>query len=469
MRQQTNHNVSKTVTLVTTSLTQFLAPIMGSAVAIAMPSIGTQFKMEAVQIGWVSNVYMLAAAILLIPIGRLADIYGRKKIFAWGIWVFAIASILCGISSSFIMLLVSRIILGIGSAMMFGTSVAILTSVFPPQERGRALGINTGAVYLGLSLGPFLGGALTENFTWRSVFFMSAFLALVVGVLVFWKLKSEWAEGRGEKFDLTGSIIYSVSLFLLLYGFSELPHVIGAVLVLGVVGLAVFIRRALKSANPILDIKMIMNNRVFSLSCLTTFFNYSSTFAVTLLLSLYLQYNKGFSPFLAGLILIAQSVVQTIFAPIAGRLSDRILPQKVAAFGMGISTIGTALLIFFTDTTPLWFIILALMILGLGYGFFSTSNTNAVMSSVEKRYLSVAAGTQSTTRHGGMVFSVGTVMILFSIYIGDVQITPEYYSAFLMSQKVTFIIFAILCFAGIFTQLAARTVKTGVKDLAANP
>ncbi len=459
---------SKTVTLVTTSISQFLAPVMGSSVAVALPSIGPEFKMEAVQLGWVSNVYMLSAAILLIPIGRLADIYGRKKIFAWGIWLFAIAAILCGISNSFIMLIISRIILGIGSAMMFGTSIAILTAVFPPQERGRALGINTGAVYLGLSLGPFLGGALTEHFTWRSVFFMSAILALVVGVLVFLKLKTEWAEARGEKFDLAGSAIFSISLLLLLYGFSELPHPTGAVMFLGLAGLTIFVRRALKQPHPILDIRMILTNRVFSLSCLTTFFNYSSTFAVTLLMSLYLQYNKGYSPFLAGLILISQSIVQTVFAPISGRLSDKTLPQKVAASGMGISTVGIIFLIFLTDGTPLWFIIVALVLLGLGFGLFSTANTNAVMTAVEKRYLSVAAGTQSTTRHGGMVFSVGIVMILFAVFIGDAQITPEHYPAFLMSQKVTFIIFAVLCFTGVFTQLAARKIKAEVKDLAAN-
>lgn len=461
MPDRENSESSKTATLIITSISQFLAPIMGSAVAIALPSLGTEFKMEAAQMGWVSNAYMLAAAVLLIPIGRMADIYGRKKVFTSGIWLFTIASILCGISNSANMLIISRVLLGIGSAMTFGTSIAILTSVFPPKERGGALGICTGAVYLGLSLGPFLGGILTEHFTWRSVFYMSALLALIVGILTFWKLKGEWAEARGEKFDLIGSLHFSISLFLILYGFSELPSIIGAaLLILGIISMVLFIRRSLKSAHPVLNIGLIRDNRVFSLSCVATFINYSSTFAVTFLLSLYLQYNKGFSPLTSGFILISQSVVQTIFAPIAGRLSDRIMPQKVAAFGMALACIGLLLLVFLTDTTSLWFIIISLVILGLGYGFFSTPNTNAIMTSVEKRFLTVAAGTQSTMRHGGMVFSIGIAMILFSFHnINDVQITPQYYSAFLMSQRMAFIIFTVLGCLSVFVQLAATKEK----------
>jgi EmrB/QacA subfamily drug resistance transporter len=458
MPAQTNTEASKTATLAITSISQFLAPIMGSAVTVALPSMGVDFRMEAVHMGWVSNAYMLAAAVLLIPIGRIADIYGRKKVFAYGIWLFAAASILCGISNSTSMLIASRVLLGIGSAMTFGTSLAILTSVFPPKERGRAIGINVGAVYLGLSLGPFIGGVLTEHLTWRSVFYMSALLALIVGILTLWKLKGEWAEARGEKFDLTGSINFSVSLLLALYGFAELPETLGVVLlVLGIIGMVVFVRRALKTPHPVLNIGLIRDNRAFTLSCIATFVNYSSTFAVTFLLSLYLQYNKGFSPFVAGLILISQSVVMTVFAPIAGRLSDKIMPQKLAAGGMAISCVGLLLLVFLSDTSDLWFIILGLVVLGLGYGFFSTPNTNAVMGSVEKRFLTVAAGTQATMRHSGMVFSVGIVMVLFAIYnIKGVQITPQYYTEFLMSQKVTYIIFAVLCFLSVFIQLAAR-------------
>lgn len=457
---QPNSEASKAATLIITSISQFLAPVMGSAVNIALPSIGAEFKMEAVLMGWVSNVYLLSAAVLLIPIGRIADIYGRKKVFACGIWLFAMASILCGFSNSTVMLIASRVIQGLGSAMVFGTSVAILTSVFPPQERGRALGINVASVYLGLSLGPFIGGVMTQVFTWRSNFFLSAFLALIVGILTFWKLKGEWAEARGEKFDFLGSVNFIVALFLVLYGFSELPKTIGYLLLaVGIIGMIVFFRQAAKSPYPILNIELIRSNRIFALSCVATFVNYSATFAVTILLSLYLQYNKGFSPFTAGLMLIAQSVVQTISAPIAGRLSDKILPQKVAAFGMGICCIGLALLVFLTDTTDLWFIILATAVLGLGFGFFSTPNTNAVMNSVEKRFLTVAAGTLATMRHSGMVFSVGIVMILFTVFIGDVQITPEYYSSFLLSQKVALIVFAVLCFISVFVQLVAREDK----------
>ena len=455
-----SNGASKRVTLIIASTASFIGPFMFSGVNIALPTVGKEFAVEAVLLGWVANATILASAVVLLPAGRLADIYGRKKIFLYGMLLFAIASFLCAISHSTISLIVYRVIQGIGGGMTFGTSVAIVTSVFPADERGRALGINVAAVYLGLSLGPFIAGVLTQYLGWRSIFFLGSFLCLAVVGLVFWRLKGEWAEARGEKFDVVGSIVFSISLLMMMYGFTVLPTIRGFLLVLlGVLGMLAFVRWEAKTASPVLNVGLFRKNTIFVFSNLAALVNYSATFAVTFLLSLYLQYTKGFPPQTAGLILIAQPAVMAIVAPVAGRVSDRIEPRIIASVGMAFTCVALLFFVFLTEETALGFIIGSLVIFGLGAGFFSSPNTNAIMGSVAKKYLGVASGMVGTMRTSGMALSMGIVMIFFSIYIGKAQITPEYYPAFLTSVKVSFVIFTALCFGGIFAQLAGIKIS----------
>jgi len=197
-----NSDVSKKVVVFVAAIGSFVTAFMSSSVNIALPSIGAEFMMNAILLSWVATAYLLATAVFLIPFGRMADIIGRKRIYLYGFFVFTAASAFCGISNSVVMLILFRALQGIGSAMIFGTGTAILTSVFSAGERGKALGINVAVTYLGLSLGPSLGGVLTQNFGWRSIFLVNAPLELVVIILVLWKLKSEWADAVGEKFDL---------------------------------------------------------------------------------------------------------------------------------------------------------------------------------------------------------------------------------------------------------------------------
>jgi len=451
---------SRRAALLVTTVGTFLTPFMGSSIAIALPSIGHDLAMDAILLGWVATAYILAAAMFLVPIGRIADIYGRKKIFTYGMLTYTIASLLSAISTSAAMLISCRVLQGIGGAMIFSTGVAILTSVFPPEQRGRVLGINAAAVYTGLSVGPFVGGLLTQYLGWRSIFWINVPLGLLIIALVFWKLKGEWAEARGEKFDIVGSIIYSLMLIAMMYGFTMLPELPGAVLILaGALGIVAFVKWENRVEHPILHINLFRNNRVFALSNLAALINYSATFAVGFLLSLYLQYIKGLTPQNAGLVLVASPVVQAIFSPFAGRLSDKIEPRIVSSAGMGLAVIGLIFFIFLDKTTSLWFIIAGLIILGLGFALFTSPNTNAVMSSVEKRFYGVASATLATMRQLGMMFSMGMVMLIFAMYLGRVQITPEYYSAFLSSVNTAFIIFAVLCFGGIFASLARGKIR----------
>jgi len=449
-----NSDVNNRAVLLIAALSPFLTTFMASSINIALPSIGSEFQMNAVFLGWVATAYILASATCLLPFGRLADIYGRKRFLTYGIFTFTIASLLLAFAPSATVLIALRVLQGIGGAMIFTTGIAILTSVFPTEERGKALGINAAATYLGLSLGPVLGGLLTQHFGWQSIFLVVTPLGATIIALIFTKLKGEWAEARGEKFDLTGSVIYGLALTGIIYGFSQLPAKLGMWLtILGASGIFAFVQREAKAGSPLLDINLFKKNRVFAFSNLAVLLNYSAAYAVSFLLSLYLQYIKGLSPQSAGLTLVAMPAVQAGFSPVAGRLSDRIEPRILASVGMGLITIGLSLFIFLGEKTSLGFIIASLILIGFGFGFFASPNTNAIMSSVNQRFYGVASATLATMRQVGMSFSMGIAMLLFAIYIGRVEITPEYYPLFLSSTKIAFIIFTALCCGGIFASL----------------
>jgi len=460
MDDPVDNGTGKRMVLLVATMASFLFPFMGSAVNIALPSLGRELSLDAVTLGWIATAYLLSSAALLVPFGRIADIYGRKKIFTCGIVIFTFASFLSGMASSAAMLISFRVLQGIGASMLAGTGVALLTSVFPANERGKVLGINVAAVYIGLSLGPVLGGILTQHLGWRSIFFINVPLGLVVIGVVLWKLKGEWTGAKGEKFDSVGSVIYSLALVALVYGFTLLPAMLGVWLIVGgVIGLSAFIRWEIRVKSPVLDISLFRNSRAFTFSNLAALINYSATFAVSFLISLYLQYVKGFNPESAGLILVAMPAIQAIFSPLAGRLSDRIEPRIIASAGMALTTVGLAVFIFLNEKTPLELIIGNLTLMGFGFALFSSPNTNAVMSSAPKTAYGVASAMVATMRQIGMVFSMGVAMLMFALYIGRVQITPEYYPLFQESMKTAFFIFAILSFGGIFASLTRGKVR----------
>ena len=447
--------VNKRIVLAVAALSTFLVGFTGSSINIALPSIGRELKMDAVLLGWVATSYILASATLLLPFGRLADIRGRKRIFIYGIITYTIASLLLSFVPSASALISLRVVQGVGSAMIFSTGIAIVTSVFPAGERGKALGITAAMTYLGLSLGPVLGGILTQYFGWRSIFLAMVPLGATTVALLLAKVKGEWAEAKGEKFDFIGTTSYSLSLIAIIYGFSLLPASLGIWLTAaGAAGIFAFVRQEVKIAHPLLDINLFRKNRVFAFSNLAQLFSYSAAFAVGFLMSLYLQYIKGLSPQHAGLILVVMPAVQAGFSPFAGRLSDRIEPRILASTGMGLITVGLALFTSLNEGTTLGFIMGSLITIGLGFGFFASPNTNAIMSSVRERRYGVASAILATMRQIGMMFSMGIAMLLFSLYIGRVEITAPYYPLFLKSTRIAFTIFTALCSAGIAASLA---------------
>lgn len=449
--------VNKKIILAIATTTAFILPFLVAAVNVALPTMGREFNMEAVVMSWVSTAYFLAIAIVQVPFGRLSDIFGRRRLFILGLSIAAFGSFLGAFANSTAMLLSSRVLQGLGSGMTFNNSVAILTSVFPGKERAKALGISQSGTYLGLSLGPLFGGFLTEHLGWQSIFYLSGVAGVLLVILVFIGLKAEWREAKGEKFDVTGSIVYVIGVALFMYGFSSLPSLTGYILFpIGFIALVFFVRWESRVKNPVFNLSLFRKNRVFIFSNIAALITYIATFAINYLLSLYLQYIKGFSPQESGLILIAASVLMTAFTILSGFIAQRIESRLLATFGMALDLAATMMLIFLSETTSLWYVILALAIYGMGIGLFVSPNTNAIMGSVENKVLGVASGTLGTMRTAGMMLSMGITMILFSVYIGQAEIIPAYYPQFLTSVRAGFIIFSAFGLAGVISQIAAR-------------
>jgi EmrB/QacA subfamily drug resistance transporter len=447
------------ILLLATTLSSFLTPFMGSAVNVALPIMARELSMTALSLSWVASSFILAAAITLVPLGRLADIYGRKKIFLYGAIIFTVASFLCTWSPNQTFLILVRAIQGIGGAMIFSTGTAMLISAYPPNERGRILGINIAAVYIGLTIGPFIGGLLTEHLGWRYIFLFTAVLGIMVIFFIAFIVKEEWVGAKGESFDITGSMLYAVSLFAIMYGFSQLPALrAGGLIGIGVICLVFFVRQQLKNPYPLLDIRLFLNNKVFAFSNLAALINYSATFAVTLLLRLYLQHIKVLTPSQAGLILIAEPLVQALFSPLAGRLSDRFEPRIIASLGMALNVIGLVPLIFIQGDTSIHYIVLCLIVLGVGFAFFSSPNVNATMSAVENKFYGVASATLSTMRLTGQMFSMGITMLVFALLLGNQPIAEAGHPLLLKSMQVIFFVLTIICCGGIFASLARGKV-----------
>ncbi|MEJ2718471.1 MAG: MFS transporter [Deltaproteobacteria bacterium] len=419
-----NDASTKRSVLYVATLTSFLAPFMGSATNVALPSIQKDFHLDAIILAWIATSYLLSSAVFLVPLGKAADIYGRKKMYVYGLYVITISSFLSATSINPYMLLASRVLQGIGSGMTFATGMAIITSVFPPLERGRAIGITVGAVCAR-------------------------------------KLTGEWADARGEELDIVGSVLYGVGILLIMVGFSIVPSVKSVwAIVSGVAFIGCFAWWELRATSPVFNLELFTHNRTFAFSSLAALINYSATFAITFLLSLYLQYIKGLSPETAGMVLVAQPIMMAGFSPLAGKLSDRIEPQKVASLGMGIIAVGLLIMSFLSRQTSLVLIVLDLLMLGFGFALFSSPNMNAIMSSVQRKFYGIAAGSVASMRLLGQMFSMGIATVVFSIYLGPVPITPKLYTPFVKSLNTAFIIFTVLCAAGIFASLARGKLGT---------
>lgn len=443
--------ISRTATLLVVCVAHFLMPFMMSAVGVALPAIGREFAATAMQLGLIETTYVLSSSIFLLAMGRLGDIHGRRRIFVYGVVVFTVG---CGFLSqawSIESLLAFRFLQGIGGSMVMATTIAIVVAVFPPEERGKALGIAVASVYAGISCGPFLGGILVSAWGWRSIFYLSVPLGVLTFLVASLRLRGEWADARGEPFDWLGGGVYAGAILLLIAGASNLNQGVWAfgAMLAGISGIVLFLYVESRTTYPLLNMVLLRDNRVFALSNLAALLNYAATFGVTFFFSLYLQYVKGLTPRQAGLLLIAQPLLQTVLSPLCGRLADRLPAARVATIGMALCALGLGLAATVDATTSLASIVSLLALLGTGFAFFSSPNTSVIMGSVEPRYLGVASSLGASMRTLGMMGSMMVITVIFSIYMAGEAVTISTLPQFLRSMRLALWIFCGLCILGI--------------------
>lgn len=438
--------------LILVGMGAFLIPFMGSSLSIALPLIGDDLTGNVILLGWLPMVFTLANAAFLLPFGKLADIHGRKKIFGYGVVIYTVASLLAALSPSITFLILSIFFQGLGCAMIFATGVALLSSVYPPQHRGEALGFFVTAIFIGLFLGPLLGGFLAQSLGWGSIFLFNVPLGIFLFSLIIWKLRGEWYGSKTAKFDYLGSAIYIPSLVALFYGFTTLGDTVGQVIfTAGILGFITFIFRETRTKYPILNLKLL-TRRVSALPAVGLLFINVATTALWPLLSLYLQNILNFGPLLAALIISAQPLMVSLLSPVTGRLSDRMDGRILMVLGAAAITIGLLALSYLGIETELWWIVIGLLLIGAGMAFFAPVTTNLFMGSMSRENYGMASATQSTMIYAGQTFSLGLLILIFTGFMGGVQITSANISVFLLSLKIAFTLFAM--FSGIILVLS---------------
>ncbi len=448
------------ITLIMVLINAFTTPLMLSAVNVALPHIAKSLTLDAVVLSWVPMAYLMASAMFLFLFGRLADVYGCKRIFLIGTFCVLISSLLAAFSTNAVEMISARFFQGVSAAMLYATQIAIVTSIYPPKKRGRVVGLTVSMIYLGLSFGPLLGGILIDQFGWRSSFVLHiplAILVLLIGVL---KVPGEWLAEGETKIDLFGALIYAAAIALFCVGVTRLPDSEAYLLIgLSVLTLLLFIKLQYSLETPLLNVKLFFSNKAFSFSCAASLIMYTSTFANVVLISLYLQYLKGYSATATGTIMMIQPLTMALFSPLAGKLSDRIEPRIISSIGMCITLCGLLILSILNSDSSLLQIIFALLLTGLGFSFFSSPNVNAIMSSVEKRFYGSATAVMASMRIVGQLSSMVLVAMIFSIVIGNVEITPDYYPELQQSIRLTFLIACGLCVPGIVFSLARGPIR----------
>lgn len=412
--------------LIIVCMGSIIVPIGMASVNIAIPNLAADLQANAQMVSWLPTLFILSSVIFMLPAGKLADNYGRKRIYAYGLALNAFSSFLCGLGTSIEWVLFWRFIQGASSSMIFGTGVAIITSVTPTHKRGEALGITAACVYIGLTIAPAIGGWLTELWGWRSVFLFQVPIVIALLLLIHMRLIGEWKNQQKTKYDWWGTAIFALFAASLVYGLSILPSLLGlALLGVAFVCLALFVVHQSRSRRPLIRVQMFGESRVFSMSLMTALLMYASNFPLVFLMSLYLQYVKELTPSHAGQIILVQALAMAIMAPMSGKLSDRFQSRLVATSGCMIVACGLFVLSLMKPQDSVVYIAVSLMLIGIGFGLFSTPNNNAIMSSAQPHEVGVASASMNLARTIGNLLGMSLVNLMVHYYLGNAQFTQE--------------------------------------------
>ncbi len=461
MKETEKYKNIKYFVLAVSSIAAFLTPFMVSSMNVALPTLQKIFKANAVLLGMIENIYMTTTLITLILTGKLEEIYGCKKIFIAGTVIFAGASLGCATAPSIYVLLLMRALQGVGASFLMVSSMTLIVSVFPANERGMALGINSAAIYVSSSAGPYLSGLILMKLPWHTIFSIPAMVSIMAFVSSSIVLRNiDLGKNRQDKIDGKQFLLYAAAIILVVIGLSEIVSLHGILMtVTGTVMLVIFIRRELKSPDPILDLSLFLTNKVFAYSSAASCLNYMSVMGIGFLLSIFLQYIKGFSPFQAGLILLTQPLAQAVVSPLMGKLSDRIQPRYLATAGMIFIVTGLLALLPITPSSPVTHLQLVLVILGIGYGLFAAPNTNAIMSSVKPEQYEMASGMVAVIRSLGQLGGMTINTLVIAIILGKIQLGPQHTELIMKTMKTCLTIFTVICSCGIYFSFSRGNIR----------
>ncbi len=403
---------AKWLILLAVGVGSLMSALDGSIVNIILPVVSQAFGSDVTTIEWVVTVYLLVVSSMLLTFGRLGDMRGNKRVYVYGFGIFVVGSMLCGLSSSAPMLVAFRGLQAVGGAVLFANSPAILTKNFPPTQRGRVLGLQSMMTYLGLTIGPILGGWLASAFSWRAVFYINVPIGLTALFLSVRYIPQDTPAERAPHFDLVGAGLFLTGLTLLLlglnqgdaWGWASWPEV--ALFAASAVLLVTFVVVETRTPEPMLDLRLF-GARQFSAATLSAVFNYVCLNVATFLLPFYLIEGRGMNTAQAGLILTAQPIIMAISAPISGALSDRVGPRILGTLGMLILGAGMFILSRLGPGVPVALVALGLAVVGLGTGVFIAPNSSALMGSAPRARQGIASGILATARNVGMVLGVG--------------------------------------------------------------
>ncbi|HEX5503443.1 MAG TPA: MFS transporter [Thermomicrobiales bacterium] len=401
--------------LVTVAIGTFMSCLDASIVNISLPAILAYFKSDLATIEWVVLAYLLAITALLLTVGRLADLLGRKRVYTVGFAVFTLGSLLCGLAASPLQLILARVFQAIGAAMLQANGMAITGAVFPAEERGRALGINGTVVATGFIVGPTIGGFLVSSFGWRSIFLVNVPIG-VVGILMALLVLDErrisfQRQGQRQRFDLPGALVVSLALIALLFGLDQgqargwtSPPILG-LLAFAAAAFAAFVAVEARAEAPLMSLAFF-RIRAFSAGTLAAFLSFLATSANSFLMPFFLELVMGYDPLKAGLLLMPTPIALAVIAPFSGWLSDRFGARILSSVGMGVTAVALVLLALLTPQASYTDVVLRLVLLGIGSGIFNSPNSSAVLGSIPRAHYGVASGFLSMVRNSGQVIGV---------------------------------------------------------------
>ncbi|PAV06959.1 MFS transporter [Methanosphaera cuniculi] len=450
--------------IIVSIISSFAVAFTSNAVSVALPVIAHDLNISNIMQNWIVSIYLLIIAAASVPFGKICVKYGLKLTYEIGLIVYMIGAILSGMAPDISVLIISRIIQALGSAILFVNGMALITAQLPENKRGQSIGFTVTGVYIGLALAPTISGILSQNVSWRSVFYVTIPLTLI-SLFLLMRIKKEWKMEEEKPIDIRGSLLYVVGIILLMYGFTRINESVGIILfILGILVLAEFIKYELKIKNPIYEIRLF-KNKIYTASNIASLISYFATFVVTYILNYHFQYIHGLDPQTSGIVLVVTPVIMAIIAPISGRLSDKYPPQIITAIGMGLVTIALFILTFLDKTTPFALVLLAMILQGVGFGFFSSPNSNIIMSSVDKDDVGTASASLSTVRTIGQSFSLGLLTVVFAFIMGNVPIIPSNYYLLIQSSQMTMAIATFLCLIVVFLSLKGLNYHKEKKNI----